>query len=108
MRKPPAYKQTHSDLRQAVQDYLRLRGAVVYGNLGGLGQVRGRADLTACLRGGAYCDIEIKTGSGVQSREQREQQARVEQAGGIYILARSVEDVEAQLVELGMVTPCLI
>ena len=37
--------------------------------------------------------IECKTEKGVQSDEQKEWQARIKKAGGVYILARSLDDV---------------
>lgn len=52
----------------------------------------GHADVLACV-GGRYVAIELKSPSGRQSEQQKNYQAAVERSGGIYILARSVQDV---------------
>lgn len=52
----------------------------------------GMADIGGIYRGRAV-EIEVKTEKGKQSQPQRNWQAAVERAGGIYILARSVNDV---------------
>ncbi len=56
--------------------------------------VPGCCDLTACVRG-RFVGIEVKTPIGRQSAQQRRFQAAVELAGGIYVLARSVDDALA-------------
>jgi hypothetical protein len=59
--------------------------------------VRGQADLSGILRGGARLEIEVKAPGGVQSAVQRAYGAMILRYGGIYIVARSVEDVRAGL-----------
>ena len=56
----------------------------------------GQPDIVGCVRG-RYVVIEAKTQRGTQSAHQRNWQANVERAKGLYILARSVEDVMAAL-----------
>ena len=46
---------------------------------------------------GRYCAIETKAVDGEQSEEQKGRQAEVEAAGGVYILARSSEELEKAL-----------
>ncbi len=75
-----------SDIRRQIQEYLRWKGFFVYYNL----QL---SDLVATKNGVTY-HIEIKTPRGRQSEKQREFQHNLELAGGRYILARGVEDVE--------------
>jgi hypothetical protein len=58
----------------------------------------GQADIGAIIDGRPV-EIEVKTASGRQSQEQRNWQAAVERAGGIYILARSPDDALTQLGE---------
>lgn len=53
----------------------------------------GQADLTGILPGGLRLEIEVKGPDGRQSRAQRSFQAMIERFGGVYVLARSVEDV---------------
>ena len=55
--------------------------------------VPGQADLTGILRGGRRLEIEIKSPIGRQTPDQRAFQAMIERFGGLYVLARSVEDV---------------
>lgn len=62
--------------------------------------VPGQADLTGILHNGQRLEIEVKTDTGRQSKEQQQYQRIIERFGGIYILARSVEDVWARLKSL--------
>lgn len=58
----------------------------------------GQADISGVLApSGRRVEIEVKTGSAVQSKEQRNWQAMIEKHGGLYVVARSVEDVERAL-----------
>lgn len=59
--------------------------------------VVGQADLTGVLPGGIRLEIETKSPTGRQSPEQIAYQACITRFGGVYILARSVEDVRATL-----------
>lgn len=54
----------------------------------------GSADLIGCWNG-RFLAIEIKAPNGRQRDEQRAFQAAVERLGGLYVLARSVDDVKA-------------
>jgi hypothetical protein len=51
----------------------------------------GSADLVGCYRGRLF-GVELKTPIGRQSPEQRAWQRAVEQAGGLYVLARTVDE----------------
>ena len=84
-------KETH--IRKQIQDYLRWKGFFVYYCLAGLGAYPGLSDLVATKNGITY-HIEVKTPKGRQSEKQKEFQADLESAGGRYILARGIEDVE--------------
>lgn len=54
----------------------------------------GQPDITGILSGsGRFLAIEIKSATGKQTPEQRRFEAMVKSMGGVYILARSVEDV---------------
>lgn len=59
--------------------------------------VPGQADLTGIIPGGRRLEIEVKSEAGRQSRDQKAWQTLIERFGGLYILARSVEDVAAVL-----------
>lgn len=65
---------------------------------------KGASDLGATLRPrGRYCAIEIKTGAGKLTKEQRAFGKAVEAAGGIFICARSVDDVADRFREEGII-----
>lgn len=60
--------------------------------------VPGQADITGLLiPSGRRIEIEVKDAKGRQRQSQKKFQAMIENAGGIYILARSVEDVYKKL-----------
>jgi len=56
--------------------------------------VTGQADLTGILPDGRRLEIEVKAPDGRQSEDQKNYQRMIERFGGLYVLARSVEDVE--------------
>ena len=56
--------------------------------------VVGQADLTGILPGGIRLEIETKSTTGRQTVEQRAYQQMIERFGGVYVLARSVADVQ--------------
>ena len=62
-------------------------GVVRYG-------LTGSSDIIGICGGGKFLAIEVKTGNAKQSKEQCYFQVTVERLGGIYILARSLRDVE--------------
>lgn len=55
--------------------------------------VPGQADLTGILPNGVRLEVETKSTNGRQSPEQRAYQAMIEKFGGVYVLARCVDDV---------------
>lgn len=81
------------DIRKQIQDYLRWTGWFVYYNLAGLGSYPGLSDLVA-IKGGQVVHIEVKVPGGRQSEKQKKFQEDLEAAGGEYILAWGIEDVE--------------
>lgn len=52
----------------------------------------GAADITGILPDGRRLEIEVKTPTGRQSEQQKRYQDMIERFGGVYILARSVDD----------------
>ena len=57
----------------------------------------GQADLTGILPNGLRLEIEVKRDGGRQTLEQCRYQAMIQRFGGVYVLARSVEDVWAAI-----------
>lgn len=94
--------QAHTAACRAIQEFIFYSGGYCIKQLGGLGQRRGLPDITACV-GGRAVYVEVKTGQGALSADQRYERERIERAGGIYILAGGVEDVERRLLAEGLV-----
>jgi hypothetical protein len=57
----------------------------------------GCADLSGIVAGGRRLEIEVKSQDGRQTPQQKRFEQMITRFGGIYILARSVEDAVAQL-----------
>jgi hypothetical protein len=57
----------------------------------------GSPDILAVQAGGRMVGVEVKAALGSQSAGQKAWQRRIERLGGLYILARSVDDVRAAL-----------
>lgn len=55
--------------------------------------VPGQADITGILPNGRRLEIEVKAPGGRQSEDQVNFQRMIERFGGLYVLARSLEDV---------------
>lgn len=62
----------------------------------------GTPDILGILRGGRWLGIECKTGGAVLNTDQRVFRKMVEGLGGLFIVARSVEDVDRALAEVGL------
>lgn len=60
--------------------------------------LQGQADISGLmLPEGRRIEIEVKTDRGRQSEQQRKFQRMIEKHGGLYVVARSVEDVREGL-----------
>ena len=56
--------------------------------------VPGQAELTGILSDGRRLEVEVKSPTGKQTDDQRNYQTMIERFGGVYVLARCVDDVE--------------
>jgi Holliday junction resolvase len=56
----------------------------------------GSPDIVAVIHG-RYVGIEVKAAKGKQSENQMQFQRELEAAGGIYLLVKSIEDIEIGL-----------
>ena len=54
----------------------------------------GAPDIIGILPGGRFLAVEVKTATGRQRPEQQAWQRACEARGGLYVLARSVEDID--------------
>ena len=61
--------------------------------------VPGQADLTGILPTGRRLEVECKTENGRQTADQANYEAMIGRMGGLYVLARSPEDVRAAIGE---------
>lgn len=86
-------KVTETDIRNQVKEYLQWRGWFVYYNLQGLGCYPGLSDLVA-IKNGTVVHLEIKKPNGKLSEGQKLFQRNIEKHGGIYEVARSLEDAK--------------
>lgn len=96
---------THSDLVNAILLEVSPLGLAWNNNTGALKDktdrlvrygLPGSSDVIACI-GGRFVGIEAKVGRDHQSAKQADFAAAVRRAGGIYILARSIDDVRNTL-----------
>lgn len=55
--------------------------------------LRGVADILGIMPGGRFLAVEVKAAKGRQSPDQKHFEELVKRAGGIYVLARSIDDV---------------
>ena len=63
----------------------------------------GQADISGLfLPSGRRLEIELKTQTGRQSKDQISFQRMIERMGGVYLLARSLEDVDRAFAALGI------
>ena len=88
----PAIEPSEKNITKAIRHYLRIRGIEHFKHWGGPMSERGVADLICCWQG-RYLAIEVKTRKGTLSDDQVRFLERVKSAGGIALVARSVDDV---------------
>ena len=84
------------ELKKRIREYLESRGAFWSNVSGGAYSKPGDPDIVACYRR-FYIAIEAKSDAGRQSNVQKQREAEIRRTGGIYMIARSVEEVGAQL-----------
>lgn len=77
-----------------IKDYLTLCGAYWFKVHGSNFMVPGIPDLICCYQG-RFIGIEVKASSGgIQSEQQKIHERNIKRAGGIYILANSLDSVK--------------
>lgn len=74
----------------------------LYSIMGGIGQTPGIADIIGCFDGKALA-IEAKVGRNKLTEDQEKFRAAWERAGGLFVLAYSVEDVARALGIKGLI-----
>ena len=88
-----------SILKRQIKDYITSIGGFWSAVKGGAHSKTGDPDLIVCYKG-RFIAIEGKTDVGVQSEWQKVRQEEIVNAGGIYILARSLDEVKERLGEI--------
>ena len=78
--------------KYAIKDYLNLKGVFNWYNLAGMGAMKGIPDMFALHKGVLY-GIEVKAPKGKVSDHQADFLVRLNRAGGVPIVARSLDDV---------------
>ena len=58
----------------------------------------GWPDITVCLPGGRFLGLECKSAKGRQSDYQKFIQRRIEDAGGLYVLAHSLAEAQEKII----------
>lgn len=94
---------SESDIVNAVGTYLTYKGIFWYRQNTGATRtatggflrfgIKGAPDIVA-VKDGRYIGIECKSEKGIQSPDQKAFQLALELAGGRYILARSIDDLQ--------------
>lgn len=94
-------------IQRAILKYLRLRGCLVAvtdagaayraGSFGGDTVPAGWPDITGLTHDGRFIGVECKSSTGRQSPAQKQMEEAIRRRNGIYILARSIDDVEKAL-----------
>lgn len=80
-------------IKKQIKDYITRIGGFWSTVQGGPFSKPGDPDLICCVQG-RYIGIEAKTPTGKPTELQLQRGREIQKAGGIWILARSVEDVE--------------
>ena len=83
---------TEAEITAAVRDYLRLVGAWELKVLGGLGQRPGVPDVLACVQG-RFVAIEVKRPGRRPTPRQAAELEAIRAAGGIALVATSLDEV---------------
>lgn len=81
-----------SELKKKIKEYLDDRSIYWCMIKGGAHSKPGDPDMIACVNG-MFIGIEAKTYEGTQSNIQKLRQRQIEDNGGVYIIARNVDDV---------------
>ena len=110
---PHNHTAAHTALCQAIRQYLDGVGAWHNKNAGSMYQRDGLPDFSCHIwepgtRRPVSFYIEAKTGKGVLRQSQKDVRAEILQTGGIYIEARSVDDVHDRLFAEGLVLDLLL
>lgn len=89
-------------IKKDLKTFIEAHGGYWISVTGGPWSKPGDPDMVAFFQDGRFVGIEAKTPSGVQSPVQKAREKEIISKGGIYLLVRSVEDLERGLSEHGI------
>lgn len=102
--------QSETDLQRAILERLALiPGLVVWRSNTGVSRsggrfvrfgIKGQGDITGLLPGGKRLELEVKLPGGKVSPEQVEFGARINAAGGLWAVVRSVDEAVIRVMEV--------
>jgi len=102
----------HSALLRFCRDYIALQHGWQAKLVSQGMQRAGLPDLLCCLPGpcgaGHMVGVEVKTGSARLTVSQQREREAIERAGGLYVVVRTPEGLEAALLEAGLVSTALL
>lgn len=87
---------TEARIKADIRRFLTESGAFWSNVQGGPGSKPGDPDIVACYKG-RYIGLEAKTETGRQSDIQKVRESEIRDAGGVYAVVRSVDDVRKVL-----------
>lgn len=91
--------QPEARIVRAIKAHLELHGAFMFKVHGSPLMMAGLPDLVGCIKG-RFIGVEVKTAEGSVSKVQRHVLAKIRRAGGVAIVARSVDDVRPIVTQL--------
>ena len=95
------YQLTEKDIMGYIREYLRYGGWFVVRLFQGLGAYKGISDLVA-IKNGITVWIECKSLRGTLTKDQHTFAENIKKHGGVYIVARSIDDLVQQLQSKGI------
>lgn len=110
---PADHNQAHTALEGDIRKYIELCGGWIANIAGSKYQRAGYPDFFGFLwhpdlKVPVFFAIEVKTGGGKLTPEQRKIRDEILQCKGIFIEARSIDDVHDILLAAGLVLPLLL
>jgi VRR-NUC domain len=99
----------HNQVVQAIRQYMEWSKAWNLKVAGGMFQRKGIPDILACWPPkGRLVAVEVKTGKGLLTPEQRDEMTALARAGAVVVLASSVDDLEEVLIKQEIISAPLV
>ena len=96
-------KKPETIIQNSIRDFLQIKGWFVIRHHQGLGSMKGLSDLTAIKNGVTiYIEVKLPNPRSKMSDHQKEFQKNIEEHGGLFLEARSVDQVDEFLMKNGL------